>query len=51
MGWSYEGVRPLIGPPRPELECIPPWADLFDTELYDEPLVRLIQSIIGHDGI
>jgi hypothetical protein len=51
QGWTYEKTRRLRSRVMPELEAIPPWADLLETRVFDSALVKLVFALYDRPGI
>lgn len=50
MGWSYAALPPVLDVAIPQLEAIPPWADLFDSASFDSAVGDLIEVLNGQKG-
>ncbi|HEV3258742.1 MAG TPA: DUF6308 family protein [Gemmataceae bacterium] len=51
QGWSYEDVKPLLSQSYPELERIPPEADLLETNRYDADAIQLLERFLVCRGL
>jgi hypothetical protein len=51
IGWSYEGVADLIDQPLPELALVPAAADLFQSNRFDEHVIKLGERLMSIRGL